>query len=63
VENDDSSLLVSLRAPLDRRTGADTLCRAFPTGGGRPAAAGINELPEALLPEFLKAFAETYESN
>jgi hypothetical protein len=60
VDNGDSTLLVSLRAPLDRRTGADTLCRAFPGGGGRPAAAGINELPGEMLPEFLKAFAETY---
>lgn len=60
VENGDSTLLVSLRAPLDRRTGADTLCRAFPTGGGRPAAAGINELPGEMLPDFLKAYAETY---
>jgi hypothetical protein len=60
VENGDSTLLVSLRAPLDRRTGADTLCRAFPSGGGRPAAAGINELPGEMLPDFLKAYAETY---
>lgn len=60
VDNGDSTLLVSLRAPLDRRTGADTLCRAFPTGGGRPAAAGINQLPEEMLPDFLKAYAETY---
>lgn len=60
VENGDSTLLVSLRAPLDRRTGADTICRAFPTGGGRPAAAGINELPGEMLPDFLKAYEETY---
>lgn len=63
VENGDSTLLVSLRAPLDRRTGADTLCRAFPTGGGRPAAAGINQLPEGMLPDFLKAYAETYKKT
>lgn len=60
VDNGDSTLLVSLRAPLDRRTGADTLCRAFPSGGGRPAAAGINKLPGEMLPDFLKAYAETY---
>lgn len=60
VENDDTTLLVSLRAPLARRTGADTLCRAFPTGGGRPAAAGINQLPREMLPDFLMALAETY---
>ena len=34
--------VVSVRAPLTRRQGADDLCRRFPGGGGRPAAAGIN---------------------
>lgn len=61
LDNGDSTLLVSLRAPLDRRTGADTICRVFPTGGGRPAAAGINELPLEMLPAFLRAFAEAYQ--
>jgi len=32
--------VVSVRAPLDHRTGADELCRQFETGGGRKAAAG-----------------------
>ena len=61
VDNSDGTLLVSLRAPLNNRSGADTICRAFPTGGGRPAAAGINELPEELLPLFLNAFGEAYK--
>jgi hypothetical protein len=60
VENSDGSLLVSVRAPLLGRTGADELCRAFPTGGGRPAAAGINSLPPARLTEFLNLFVETF---
>lgn len=51
---------VSVRAPLNNKTGADTLCRAFPTGGGRAAAAGINELPEGLFEAFVGKFAETY---
>jgi len=63
VENCDGSLLVSVRAPLTRRTGADTLCRAFPTGGGRPAAAGINSLPRQMLPEFLSLFFKTFEKE
>lgn len=60
VDNGDGTLLVSLRAPLDNRTGADSICRAFPTGGGRPAAAGINALPEARMAEFFEALATTY---
>lgn len=52
--------LVSVRAPLANKIGADTLCRKFPSGGGRPAAAGINELPEERFDEFLKAFTRMY---
>jgi hypothetical protein len=48
--------LVSVRAPLTTRDGADTLCRQFETGGGRKAAAGINHLPEAALDDFIAAF-------
>jgi len=47
---------VSVRAPLNRKTGADELCRQFETGGGRQAAAGINELPESDLERFMKKF-------
>ncbi len=48
--------LISVRAPLQRRKGADTLCRQFPTGGGRAAAAGINALPADQLGQFINAF-------
>ncbi len=51
---------VSVRAPLTNRTGADELCRAFPTGGGRQAAAGINELPEAQFAAFVEQLRATY---
>jgi hypothetical protein len=54
--------VVSVRAPLANRTGADTLCLRFETGGGRKAAAGINVLPEARLDDFVRAFFEVYES-
>lgn len=36
---------VSVRAPLMNRFGADDVCSMFSTGGGRKAAAGINQLP------------------
>lgn len=52
--------VVSVRAPLNNRTGADELCKRFETGGGRKAAAGINVLPEARIPDFVAAFFETY---
>jgi single-stranded DNA-specific DHH superfamily exonuclease len=60
TENRDDSLRVSVRAPLENKQGADTLCRAFPSGGGRAAAAGINALPPDLLEDFLTKFEQTY---
>ena len=57
----DGDFRVSVRAPLSNKTGADELCRAFPTGGGRKAAAGINALPADMYDEFVKAFREKYE--
>ena len=52
--------MISVRAPLDRKNGADTLCRAFPTGGGRAAAAGVNALPAEMLDEFVEKFTEIF---
>jgi hypothetical protein len=52
--------VVSVRAPLANRTGADELCKRFETGGGRKAAAGINVLPEARIPDFVAAFFKAY---
>tara|TARA_R110002096_G_scaffold299040_1_gene493484 strand:+ start:8545 stop:9507 length:963 start_codon:yes stop_codon:yes gene_type:complete len=57
TENADGSYLVSIRAPLNNRTGADELARRFPTGGGRKAAAGINELPAEQLQDFIDIMA------
>ena len=54
IPGTDDGYSVSVRAPLRRRTGADALCRNFPTGGGRAAAAGINRLPAHELPEFVR---------
>jgi hypothetical protein len=56
----DGTWLVSVRAPLHRKHGADVLCRHFPTGGGRAAAAGINALPADQLERFVDAFLAFY---
>lgn len=59
-ELDDGSYLVSVRAPLNNRTGADELCRQFDTGGGRKAAAGINQLPASELERFADAMTTQF---
>ena len=51
---------VSVRAPLKTKIGADTLCRQFETGGGRQAAAGINELPETEIDNFITVFHQYF---
>ena len=52
---------VSVRAPRSKPVGADTLCLAFATGGGRQAAAGINRLPRDELARFADAFRSAYK--
>jgi hypothetical protein len=52
--------LVSVRAPLATKTGADELVRQFPTGGGRKAAAGINQLPAEQLAKFLDTMQQQF---
>lgn len=52
--------LVSVRAPANNRQGADTVCRQFPTGGGRKAAAGINFLPESDVDRFIAVFRSVF---
>ncbi len=56
----DSGFVVSVRAPLNNKTGADELCRQFETGGGRKAAAGINDLPAADYERFESAFLASF---
>lgn len=51
---------VSVRAPLATMRGADQLCVQFTTGGGRPAAAGIDHLPREQMEAFSKAFAADF---
>jgi len=52
--------LVSVRAPVSNRAGADVLSRQFETGGGRAAAAGINHLPDDAFDTFVQRFQEAY---
>jgi len=56
----DGSLRVSVRAPLNNRAGAEVLCMAFPTGGGRAAAAGINNLPADQYDAFVEKFTQSF---
>jgi len=56
----NGNFLVSVRAPLSNKKGAADLCRKFPTGGGRAAAAGINDLPESLVEDFISQFKGQY---
>lgn len=60
ITEDNDTLRVSVRAPLNDRRDADTLCKLFPTGGGRKAAAGINSLPADQLEQFLEKFLSFY---
>ena len=54
--------LVSIRVPREASLGADSFCRQFPTGGGRRAAAGINDLPADQLEGFAAAFEEQFRA-
>ncbi|MGR8929664.1 MAG: DHH family phosphoesterase [Gammaproteobacteria bacterium] len=58
--NKQGGYLISVRAPLSNRSGADVLCGQFPSGGGRKAAAGINHLPKEQLPVFVNEFEKSY---
>lgn len=56
TQNKQNGYLISVRAPLNNKTGADELCRQFESGGGRKAAAGINHLPNTDLQLFIDKF-------
>jgi len=61
TEKAGGNYLVSIRAPLNNRTGADEVARQFPTGGGRQAAAGINALPAEQLDVFVGTMAQFWQ--
>lgn len=56
----EGGFLVSIRAPISNRAGADTLALQFETGGGRAAAAGINHLQTRDLDRFVEAFRSAF---
>ncbi len=60
THNSGGDYTVSVRAPKAKPSGADQLCRQFPTGGGRKTAAGINRLPKEQLASFVAAFEPQY---
>ena len=57
----EGGYVVSVRAPLATKSGADQLCSQFESGGGRKGAAGINHLPESELGRFVASFFEIYK--
>lgn len=58
-----NAYLVSIRAPLLNKQGADVVASQFPTGGGRKAAAGINALSENNLSVFCQTLDYYYSSS
>jgi hypothetical protein len=62
TEKASGNYLVSVRAPLNNKIGAADLCKQFPTGGGRAAAAGINDLPADQLNRFIDTFSAFYSA-
>jgi hypothetical protein len=54
--NSAGGMQVSVRAPLERPTGAAALCLGYATGGGREGAAGINHLPLEEVSRFTARF-------
>ncbi len=58
--NQEGGYLVSVRAPLCNKIGADEFCSGFSSGGGRKSAAGINHLPNDQLGCFVEKFAKFY---
>ena len=55
LERKDGTFLVSVRAPISKPQGAEKLCIKF-SGGGRAAAAGINDLAPDEVEQFYNAF-------
>lgn len=60
THHQDSGYTVSIRAPLNNKQGADKVVTQFATGGGRAAAAGINQLSESELTRFYQVFGDYY---
>ncbi|MEL0628720.1 DHH family phosphoesterase [Psychromonas aquatilis] len=61
TQNAQNNYLVSLRAPLNNKQGAGDICSQFESGGGRAAAAGINQLPKNELNHFIELVEAHYK--
>jgi hypothetical protein len=61
TSNNKGTYTVSVRAPLNNMQGAVDVCSKFATGGGRAAAAGINELPEPQVSNFITELVDYYK--
>jgi hypothetical protein len=57
----EGGFVVSVRAPLMNKSGADEICSQFETGGGRKGAAGINHLPNADYARFVNTFFQVFK--
>jgi hypothetical protein len=61
--NAAGGMQVSVRAPVQRPTGAATLCLDYASGGGREAAAGINHLPMESVADFTDRFIRYFDKD
>ena len=59
----EGGYVVSVRAPMADKAGADEVCSQFETGGGRKGAAGINQLPESDYARFVNVFYSRYPAT
>lgn len=59
-EQDNGNLKASIRAPLNDKRDADTICRQFTDGGGRAAAAGVGHLSPSSAIRLLSLVKSTY---
>lgn len=60
VPRTDGGFTVSLRVPPGAATSADAFCRAYPRGGGRAIAAGVDAVAPEALDGLLRSFLATY---
>ncbi|MEO6421763.1 MAG: acetyltransferase [Candidatus Nitrotoga sp.] len=63
TKHTNGGFVVSVRAPLTTRNGADIVCEQFETGGGRKSAAGINRMEENQFGRFNQIFNTTFSHN